>query len=347
MNDANRAAGNPSGDRAGRIMTVERHIRECQGSHPEATGRFSQLLYDFALAGKLIAHALRRSGMMDLLGHVGSVNVQGEEQKKLDVYSNETLVEVFRRSGRVGVIASEEEDDVLAIDGDDRPYAVVFDPLDGSSNTEVNVSLGTIFGIYRRADASARGSREDVLRPGRDLLASGYILYGPCTNLVYSVGDGVHGFTLDPDCGEFVLTHESIRFPERPKYFSANQGGETTWSPEVQRYVRWLRGMETEPASPKLSSRYVGTLVVDFHRNLIDGGVFLYPAVSKNGAPPKGKLRQLYELAPLAFLAEQAGGAASNGTTPILDIELTELHQREAVFIGDRGLVEQAEAFLA
>ena len=226
------------------IVTLERHIAETQRHHhPSATGRFSQLLYDIALAGKLVSHGLRRAGLDGLLGLAGDVNVQGEEQKKLDVIANETLIAILRRSGRVAVIASEEDEEIIAVDSEDeRHYAVVFDPLDGSSNTEVNVSLGTIFGIYRREDPSSQGKPGDVLRPGRELLAAGYILYGPCTNMVYSVGTGVHGFTLDPDCGEFLLSHENIRFPETPKYFSANQGGETTWSAGVQRYVRWLRG---------------------------------------------------------------------------------------------------------
>jgi len=329
------------------IITLERHIAKTQKAHPEATGRFSQLLYDFALAGKFVAHALRRAGLADVLGTVGTVNVQGETQKKLDVIADETLIRVHSRSGRVAVLGSEENEDVLCMDASgERHYAIVYDPLDGSSNTEVNVSMGTIFGIYRRADPKAPGSKADLLLPGKDLLASGYILYGPCTTLVYSVGNGVHGFTLDPDCGEFLLTHPDLRIPEKPKYFSVNQGGEATWSPEVRRYVRWLRGLDDEQPRKALSLRYVGTLVVDVHRNLIDGGVFLYPAVSKDGAPPRGKLRLVYELAPLAFLVEQAGGVASNGTQRILDIQPGDLHQREPIFIGNRDLVEKAEAFL-
>ncbi len=330
------------------LVTLERHIANAQKAHPEASGVFSQLLYDFVLGGKYISHALRRGGLSDTLGLAGDINVQGEAQKKLDVISDETLIEIHRKSGRVGVVASEENEHVIAVEGEgELPYAVVFDPLDGSSNTEVNVSLGTIFGIYRRQNPSAPGSDADVLRPGRELLAAGYINYGPHTNLVYSVGAGVHGFTLDPHCGEFLLTHPDLRFPDTFKYFSANQGGESTWQPEVKRYVEWLRGLDPDAPRKALSSRYVGTLVVDFHRNLIDGGVFLYPAVSKDGAPPKGKLRLVYELAPLAFIAEQAGGAASNGAMPILDIVPDTLHQREPVFIGNRDLVAKAEEYLA
>ncbi len=345
------------------VITIGRRLADVQQQLPGATGSFTQLLYDIALAAKLIAHEVRRAGLADVLGAIGTTNVQGEAQKKLDVFADDTLIGVTSHSGRVYVIASEEDEKVIttaphdpdagtgsfgpsrAISG---PYALTFDPLDGSSNTDVNVTMGTIFGIYRRTSAhGGPGSVADILQPGRALVAAGYVVYGPSTMLVYSSGQGVHGFTLEPGLGEFLLSHDMIRIPERPKYYSANEGLQGDWSPSVRRFLDWLHGdpAGSNPHRP-LSTRYSGSLAADFHRNLLEGGIYFYPAEPADPEKANGKLRLLYEAAPLAFLAEQAGGYASDGRQPILDIVPTAVHQRVPLFIGHRRLVEQAERFI-
>ncbi len=326
-----------------KIYTIERFILEHQ---PEsAKGEFTNLLYDIALAAKIIAHKTNRAGLVDILGRAGAVNIQGEQQQKLDVYADEMIFRVCDHSGRLCVMASEEQEEIIPIPEqfEKGSYVLVYDPLDGSSNIDVNVSIGTIFGIYRALDWDLRGRVEDVLQPGRDLVAAGYVLYGSSTMLVYSTGQGVHGFTLDPELGEFLLSHQNMRIPEPPTYYSINHAYFQRWSPAVQNYVRWLQGGE-DGAAPVMSSRYIGSLVADFHRNLLRGGIFCYPAEEKK---PHGKIRLLYEAGPLAYLIEQAGGYASNGRTPILDIRPTDLHQRTPLFIGNRSLVETAEKFMA
>jgi fructose-1,6-bisphosphatase I len=332
---------------ADRITTIERYILEQQRDHPEATGALTSILYDMALAGKLIASHTSRAGLVDVLGATGTTNVQGEEVQKLDEYAERTIYRLNDHTGRLAVMASEEEDDIIPIP-DHHPkgkYVLLYDPLDGSSNIDVNVSVGTIFGIYRRKSPDGGpGTLEDCLQPGRNLVAAGYIVYGSSTMMVYSTGQGVHGFTLDPGVGEFLLSHPNIRFPDKPKYYSANQGYQQRWSPGVQQYTEWLQGGGESTLS--LSLRYIGSLVADFHRNLLAGGVFYYPADSKDAQKPGGKLRLLYEAAPLAFLAEQAGGYASDGRRRILDIEPEGLHQRVPLFIGSRELIEKAEEFI-
>lgn len=328
------------------IMTIGRHITDSQVLHPGATGEFSNLLYDIALAGKLIAREVTHAGLNEILGLAGGVNVQGEQQKKLDVFANETLMGIVSAAGRTGVIVSEEDEDVVPTEDGNGKYALVFDPLDGSSNTDVNVSIATIFGIYRRRSASGPGTLADVLQPGRNLVAAGYILYGPGTMLVYSAGDGVHAFTLDLSLGEFLLSHDNITIPEHPRYYSANQGSQRYWSRGVRAYTTWLQGLDAGRPQKPLSARYIGSFAADVHRNLLEGGVFFYPADTKDPDLPNGKLRLLYEAAPMAFLAEQAGGAASDGARRILDIEPQTLHQRTPLFIGSRALVEQAHLFL-
>ena len=325
------------------IVTIERFILENQPE--EAKGDFTNLLYDLALAAKAIAHKTNRAGLLDVLGHAGNVNVQGELQQKLDVYADTIIYRLCDHTGRLCCMASEEQPEILTIppEYEKGNYVLVYDPLDGSSNIDVNVSIGTIFAIFRCLERSKRGRLEDVLQPGRDMVAAGYVLYGASTMLVYTTGAGVHGFTLDPELGEFLLTHDNMMAPEPPKYYSVNHSYFSRWSPGVQRYVRWLSGRDGESA-PSLSERYIGSLVADFHRNLLRGGVFVYPAeVNK----PQGKLRLLYEAAPLAFLMEQAGGYASDGYRSIRDIVPQTLHQRVPVFIGNRKLVEKAEEFLA
>jgi len=331
------------------IITIERHILENQRTHPEATGVFSNLLYDIALAAKIINRETTRAGLVEVLGLAGKINVQGEAQMKLDVFANEILIRMNSFTGRLAVMSSEEEPGIIPIPVGYPVgrYVLVFDPLDGSSNIDVNVSIGTIFGIYRRLSESGPGTETDCLQPGRDLVAAGYIIYGSSAMLVYTTGDGVHGFTLDPGVGEFLLSHPNIRTPGTPKYYSVNQGNEKYWSEGVLRYTRWLQGMDAEAPRKPLSSRYIGSLVADFHRNLLEGGIFYYPPDLKDPTKPSGKLRLLYEAAPLAFVAQQAGGYASDGHRSILDIVPQSLHQRVPLYIGNRDLVEKAEEYIA
>ena len=331
------------------VVTIERHIVDQERGHPGATGVFSNLLYDVALAAKIIARETTRAGLTHILGPKGMVNVQGEEQMKLDVFAHETMFSMNCYTGRIAVMASEEEEAIIPIPPEYQcgKYVLVFDPLDGSSNIDVNVSIGTIFGIFRRLAPDGCGTLDDILQKGRDLVAAGYVVYGPSTMLVYTTGKGVHGFTLDPGLGEFLLSHPNIRFPSRPKYYSANQGYEQYWSEGVQRYTKWLQGLDPEEANKGLSSRYIGSLVADFHRNLLDGGVFYYPADSKDLKKPHGKLRLMFEAIPLSFVAEQAGGLGSDGKRNILDIRPEALHQRTPLFIGQQELVEKAQEFIS
>ena len=330
-----------------KIVTIERYILDQQSDYPEATGILTYLLYDIALAAKLIASHTNRAGLADILGSTGATNVQGEVVQKLDEYAERTIYRLNDHTGRVAVMASEEEEEVIPIPPRHTAgkYALVYDPLDGSSNIDVNVSVGTIFAIHRRKSEGGAGTLEDCLQPGRDLVAAGYVVYGSSTMLVYSTGQGVHGFTLDPTVGEFFLSHPDIRIPAKAKYYSANQAYERNWSPDVQAYTDWLQGGQGSGLG--LSLRYIGSLVADFHRNLLTGGVFYYPADTRDPKLPDGKLRLLYEAAPLAFLAAQAGGYASDGRQSILDITPTSLHQRTPLFIGSRDLVEKAEEFIA
>lgn len=323
------------------VTTIERFILEHQPDF--ARGELTQLLYDIALAAKIIAHKTNRAGLVDILGEIGATNVQGEKQQKLDVYAHDIMVQLCEHTGRLCVMLSEEQEEIIPIPSryEKGSYVLVFDPLDGSSNIDVNVSIGTIFGIYRCLDHEQRGRLEDVLQPGRNLVAAGYVLYGASTMLVYSTGQGVHGFTLNPEYGEFLLSHPNLRLPKPPAYYSVNAAYYSRWSPGVQRFLDWLEGKEDD--SPSVSARYIGSLVADFHRNLLRGGIFCYPAEQKR---KDGKLRLVYEAAPLAFLIEQAGGYASDGRRPILDITPTHPHQRVALYVGNRSLVERVEAFI-
>jgi len=324
-----------------RVVTIERHILEQQKQFPEATGVLTSILYDIALAGKLIARETNRAGLADALGLTGAFNVQGEEVAKLDEFANSAIVRLNQVTGRLAAMASEENEGPIPIP-DEYPtgrYIMVFDPLDGSSNIDYSVSIGTIFSILRRrSPESSPVDLEDFLQCGTEIVAAGYVLYGPSTMMVYSAGAGVHGFTLDQTVGEFLLTHPDIRIP-KAKYYSVNQGYERYWAREIQEYVQYLQAQN-------LSMRYIGSLVSDFHRNLLGGGIFLYPADTRDPALPQGKLRLLYEAAPLGYLAEQAGGAASDGTQPILDLKPTDLHQRTPLFLGDKELVAVVEAFI-
>lgn len=327
----------------GHINTIERHVLEGQLAHPEATGQLTSLLYDLALAGKVIASQTTRAGLVQVLGKAGDVNVQGEEQMKLDVIADRAIKRLTDHTGRLAVMASEEQENLIPIP-EKYPvgkYVLLFDPLDGSSNIDYTIPVGTIFAIYHRISKHGHGTMEDCLQSGRQLVAAGYLLYGSSTMLVYSAGDDVAGFTLDPTVGEFLLSHPNIRIPAKPKYYSANQGYQLNWSKGVQRYTRWIQGEDGGPTG--MSLRYVGSLVADFHRNLLAGGVFYYPGDKKN---PNGKLRLTYEANPLAFIAEKAGGYASDGNGPILDKVPQTLHQRTPLFIGNADLVMQAEEFI-
>ncbi len=327
------------------VITIERHILKEQRQHPEATGALTSVLYDLALAGKLIASKTTRAGLAEILGRTDEVNIQGEEVMKLDRFSDLTIIRLMDHTGRLAGLASEENADFLPIP-DKYPmgkYLLLYDPLDGSSNVDFNMPVGTIFAIYTRTEKDGPVQLQEFLQPGRNLIASGYIAYGTSTMFVYTVGDGVHGFTLDPSVGEFLLSHPNIRIPE-PKYFSVNLGYQNYWSRGIQHYTEYLQG--GEGGVKGLSLRYIGTLVSDFHRNLLAGGVFYYPADTKDPKKPSGKLRLLYEANPLSFVAEQAGGYASDGTQPILDIQPESLHQRTPLYIGNKDLVEKAEEFI-
>lgn len=334
-----------------RIMTIERHIVEEQQLHPEATGVLTSLLYDMALAGKVIASQTTRGGLAEILGQTGDTNVQGEEVMKLDDLADRMISRLNDHTGRLAVMASEEQEDIINI-SPHYPvgkYVLLYDPLDGSSNIDYNVSIGTIFAIYRRKSETGPGTRADCLQKGRELIASGYLIYGASTMLVYTSGAGVHGFTLDPIVGEFLLTHPDIRIPEKTKYYSVNQGYERYWSEGIRRFTHYLQGDEPDTSGnyrKGLSLRYIGSMVADFHRNLLGGGIFYYPADSKDPRYTHGKLRLAYEGAPLAFITEQAGGTSSDGHQNLLDIQPTELHQRTPMFIGNRDLVEKVEEFI-
>ncbi len=316
------------------VTTIETFILDQESKYPEATGELSNLLYDIALATKIITAAIRRAGLVNILGGVGSVNVQGEEQQKLDVFANETIKNCLKHTGRVCVMGSEEDEDIIPIPPEypAGKYAVLFDPLDGSSNIDVNAAVGTIFSIYRRVSLEGRGTAGDVLQPGCRQVAAGYVMYGSSTMLVYTTGQGVHGFTLDPTIGEFLLSHPRIVTPRIGHYYSVNESNFGRWEKGVQAAVRALKGDLPDIVKPK-NCRYAGSLVADFHRNLIAGGIFLYPGDTKN---PRGKLRLLYEASPMAYIAEQAEGSATDGLNRILDIVPESLHQRTPLIIGSR-----------
>ena len=331
-----------------KFTTLYRHIIEEERKIPEATGQLSDLLYDIALACKVVSLEVNRAGLIDILGLTGEKNIQGEEVKKLDQYANEILIHTMQIGGHACAVCSEEEDSYLIMEDKYfhhdvlNKYIVHFDPLDGSSNIDANISIGTIFSIYKRKSKSGQATLEDCLQSGLNQIAAGYCVYGSSTILVYTAGKGVHGFTLDPSIGEFLLSYENMRIPERATTYSVNEGNYSKWSKSIQDYINYIK-QEDKTTNRPYSSRYVGSLVADFHRNLLYGGVFLYPADSKN---KNGKLRLMYEANPLAFIIEQAGGRASDGSRRILEIQPEDLHQRTPLFIGSAEEVKLVEKFI-
>ncbi len=314
------------------VKTLAEFIVERQHEFTYATGELSQLLTSFRLAGKMVNREVNKAGLAeDILGAQGTENVQGEAQQKLDVYANDLFIRLLRSQGMVCAVASEENDDIVHFDNGGK-YVVTMDPLDGSSNIDVNVSIGTIFSIYRRVSTGDKATMEDFMQPGTAQVAAGYIIYGSSTMLVYTTGHGVNGFTLDPSIGTFCLSHPDMKTPTDGKIYSVNEGNLYDFSPGVQQYIDGCKKQQ-------MSARYIGSLVADFHRNLMKGGIYMYPGTAK---APKGKLRLLYEANPLAFIVEQAGGKATDGTTRIMELKPTELHQRCPLFIGSKAMVEAA-----
>ncbi len=329
-----------------KLTTLHEFIVSTQQDFPFATGELSRLLSDIALAAKIVSNDVRKAGLVDhILGAQGGQNVQGEEQQKLDVVADAAFIRAFENGGEVCGIASEENDNFLAFtsaNAQNANYVVLFDPLDGSSNIDVNVSIGTIFSIYRRVSpVGTPATLEDMLQPGTQQVAAGYVLYGSSTILVYSTGNGVNGFTLDPSIGEFFLSHPNMRMPENGRIYSVNEGNLQDFDSTLRSYLSYCQSNDNQTGKP-YSGRYIGSLVADFHRNLIKGGIYIYPAVP---SAPQGRLRLLYECNPLAFIAEQAGGLATNGKQRILDIQPTELHQRVGFYIGSKLMVEKAMGF--
>ncbi len=327
-----------------RLMTLGRHIDEGEREHPEATGDFTGLLSDLAIAVKLIWREVSKAGLIDILGATDRQNDSGDEIKKLDDFANETIYRAMDHGGHLCVMASEESQGLMAIP-DKYPkgkYVLVYDPIDGSSNIDANVSIGSIFGIFRRVTPSGPGTEEDCLQPGFKLAAAAYVIYGSSTIFVYCTGNGVHGFTLDPSVGEFLLSHENMRVPRRGKTYSVNEGNYEKWDTNFRSYVDYLKKDDPNSGRP-YTSRYVGSLVADLHRNILHGGIFMYPG-DKNY--PEGKLRLVYECSPLSYIIEHAGGRASDGSRRILDIVPTSIHQRTKLFIGSEDDVKEAEDFV-
>ena len=328
------------------IRTLGQFIIEKQLDFPYAKGELSRLLRDIGIAAKIVNREVNKAGLVDILGDAGTTNIQGEGQKKLDVYANEQFISALTSGGECCIVATEEEDEFVPIDSPvskNDKYIVCIDPLDGSSNIDVNVAVGTIFSIYRRKSVEGNATLQDVLQKGTDQVAAGYIIYGSSTMLVYTTGKGVNGFTLDPSIGEFCLSHPNMKVPEDGIIYSINEGNYVHFPDGVKKYLKYAQ-VEDLATNRPYTSRYIGSMVADIHRNLIKGGIYMYPTTA---ASPNGKLRLLYECNPMAFIIEQAGGIASDGFNRILDIEPTELHQRTSIFIGSPKMVKMAEELMA
>jgi fructose-1,6-bisphosphatase I len=326
------------------ITTVEQHLLKQQRSVSDATGTFSWLLNGITLATKMVEAKIRMGALSDSLGAYGAVNVQGENQQKLDVFANEALLHTLGLRDSVAALVSEEDElpMMMNLDPERGKYIVIFDPLDGSSNIDVNVNVGTIFSIHKRVISDRDDIEESILQPGYKQVAAGYVVYGPSTVLVYTAGHGVHGFTLDPTIGAYVLSNESMRMPDQGPYYSTNDANADTWPPVYREYLAMLR--RGELGGKPYSARYIGSLVADFHRTLLKGGVFLYPPSTKS---KKGKLRLMYEANPLAFIAEQAGGMAVNGPTRIMDLQPGHIHERTPFIVGSKNEVVALQKMLS
>jgi fructose-1,6-bisphosphatase I len=327
------------------VTTLGQFIIERQADFPYAKGELSRLLRDIGIASKIVNREVNKAGLVDILGEHGTTNIQGETVKKLDVYANEQFIAALGSGGETCAIASEENDDLVPITtkvSKNAKYIVCVDPLDGSSNIDVNVSIGTIFSIYRRAAFDTPPTETDFLQPGTEQVAAGYVIYGSSTMLVYTTRRGVNGFTLDPSIGEFCFSHPDMKCPDAGSIYSINEGNYAQFPEGVKQYLKYCQ-VEDRATSRPYASRYIGSLVADFHRNLLKGGIFIYPSTAK---APKGKLRLLYECNPLAFIIEQAGGKASDGQRRILELVPTSLHQRTPLFIGSAQMVATAEEFM-
>ncbi len=327
------------------IKTLGQFIIEKQADFSYAKGELSRLLRDIGIAAKIVNREVNKAGLVDILGDAGTINIQGEGQKKLDVFANEQFISALTSGGECCIVATEEEDDFVPIDSPvskNAKYIVCIDPLDGSSNIDVNVAVGTIFSIYRRKSTEGLAVLSDVLQKGTEQVAAGYVIYGSSTMLVYTTGKGVNGFTLDPSIGEFCLSHPDMKIPEDGTIYSINEGNYVHFPEGVKKYLKYAQ-VEDKATNRPYTSRYIGSMVADIHRNLIKGGIFIYPTTA---ASPAGKLRLLYECNPMAFIIEQAGGIASDGLNRILDIEPKTLHQRTSLFIGSPKMVRMAEQLM-
>ena len=327
------------------VLTLGQFIIEKQNDFPYSKGELSRLLRDIGIAAKIVNREVNKAGLMDIFGDVGTINIQGESQKKLDVFANDQFIAALKSGGECCIVASEENDEIIEIDGEvskNAKYIVAMDPLDGSSNIDVNVALGTIFSIYRRVSKTGRATLKDVLQKGTEQVAAGYVIYGSSTMLVYTTGKGVNGFTLDPSIGEFCLSHPEMKIPENGIIYSINEGNYIHFPEGVKKYLKYCQ-VEDKQTSRPYTSRYIGSMVADVHRNMIKGGIFIYPTTS--GAP-NGKLRLVYECNPMAFIIEQAGGRATDGFNRILDKNVTTLHQRSAIFIGSKNMVHKIEELM-
>ncbi|OEU44522.1 MAG: fructose-bisphosphatase [Desulfobacterales bacterium S7086C20] len=333
-------------------ITITEHILRQERQNPRATGAFTTLINELIVAAKVISREVNKAGLVDILGATGRINVQGERVQKLDIFANQIIIQRMQHVGQLCCMGSEEDPDLIEIPPEypKGDYIIVFDPLDGSSNIDVNVSIGTIFGIYKREGGSPNSDilLSEVLQPGIKQVAAGYFIYGSSTMMVYTTakGTGVHGFTLFPSVGEFLLSHENIRIPEKGKIYSVNESNYQYWDNRTRALVDYFKTPDRKTGRP-YTSRYVGSLVADFHRNLLKGGIFMYPADKKDPRKPSGKLRLMVEANPLAMVVKEAGGYASDGHGPILEIDPGELHQRVPLYIGSKKDVELAESFIS
>ncbi|MCH7534761.1 MAG: class 1 fructose-bisphosphatase [Bacteroidetes bacterium] len=328
-----------------KVVTLDQFVVKRQADFPFGKGDLTRLLSDIGVAAKIVNREINKAGLVDILGEAGETNIQGEGVKKLDLYANNQFIAAFKAGGEVSGLVSEEDEHYIPLNtglSKDGSYLITIDPLDGSSNIDVNVSVGTIFSIYRRITEEGDVTLSDFLQKGTKQVAAGYVIYGSSTMLVYTTGRGVNGFTLDPTIGEFCLSHPDLKMPEDGKLYSINEGNYSHFPMGVKKYIKYCQERDASTNRP-YGSRYIGSLVADFHRNMINGGIYLYPSTEAN---PNGKLRLLYECNPLAFIAEQAGGTATDGKNRIMDIEPTEIHMRIPYFVGSKKMVEVVHDFI-